>query len=263
MASAQAPCSSATLRIEAGHGLQLLVTGRQVIQHRRGPLGALHQPADEGHHPLLQAHPMGQPVLLGLEALPFQGILEGRGLQIRQQLLLAAPFAGEALPVGQGQGQGIGFPLPAPPGGPGLGEGRGHGVTGEAIEAAPLLAGPAQLLGLALHGEIQQQRPQLQHLAAAHHHPVEPVAAAEPPLLQPPVATEQQLALLGLQLLALQPFEQGRHQAEAGLDPAPLGTAPQQTGALAALGTTQEGIQGIEQDRLAGAGLAGQHGEAG
>jgi hypothetical protein len=36
----------------------------------------------------------------------------------------------------------------------------------------------------------------------------------------------------------------------------------QQAGSDAALGTTQQGIQGIEQDRLARPRLAGEHGEA-
>ncbi len=249
--------------VEDGHGLQLLVTGRQVIQHRRGGLGPFHQPADEGHHPLLQPHRVGQPVLLALEPLALVGVLEGGGLQLRQQLLLAVPLQGEALPVGAGASQGFGLPLPALPGGAGGLEGRGQAVTGEAIQPAALLARAAQLLGLPLDGEIEQQGPQFQHLAAAHHHPIEPVAAGEPAVLEPPLAAEQQVALLGLQLLALQPVTHRGREAEAGLDPPPIGATPQQAGPLAALGTAQQGIEGIEQDRLTGAGLAGEHGEAG
>lgn len=249
--------------VEGGHGLQLLVAGRQVIQHRRGGLGPFHQSADQGHHALLQPHRMGQPVLLPLEPLAFSGILERRGLQLRQQVLLAVPLQGEALPVSAGPRQGCGLPLPLQPGGAGGFEGLGQALTGEAIQPAALLAGAAQLLGLALDGEIEQQRPQLQHLAAAHHHAIEPVAAGEPALLEPPVPTQQQLALLGLQLLALQPVANRGREAEAGLDAAPLGAAPQQAGPLAALGTAEQGIEGIEQDRLTGAGLAGEHGEPG
>ena len=204
---------------------------------------------------------MGQSVLLALEPLALGGILERGGLQLGQQFLLALPFKGEALPVGAGPRQGFSVLLPAPPGEAGGLEGRGQLLTGEAIQPTALLARATQLLGLALDGEIEQQGPQLQHLAAAHHHPVEPVAAGEPAVLEPPVAAEQQVTLLGLQLLALQPVAQGGRQAEAGLDPPPFGTAPQQAGPLAALGTSEQGIEGIQQDRLAGAGLAGEHGE--
>ncbi len=257
------PVQGHHIGVEAGHGLQLLVAGRQVIQHRRGGLGPLHQPADQGHHPLLEPHRVGQPVLVALEPLALGGILQRRGLQLRQQLLLPLPIPGEALTVGAGPRQGVGLPLPALPGSAGGLQGRGQLLAGEAIQPAALLAGAAQLLGLALDGEIEQQGAQLQHLAAAHHHPVEAVAAGEPVVLQAPVAAEQQLALLGVELLALQPVAHGGSQAEAGLDAAPLGATAQQAGPLAALGTAEQGIEGIEQDRLAGTGLAGEHREPG
>ena len=62
-------------------------------------------------------------------------------------------------------------------------------------------------------------------------------------------------------MLLLQPALQGRRQAETGLNPAPLLALAQQPGACRPLGTTQQGIKGIEQDRLAGTGFAGEHRE--
>ena len=123
------------------------------------------------------------------------------------------------------------------------------------------MARPRQLLGLALHGEIQQQGPQLQYLGAADHHTIEPVATAEALLLQTPVTAEQQFAVVGLQLLGGQPLGQRRGEGEGRLDATTRRASAQQAGPLAALGTTEQGIEGIEQDRFAGAGLAGEHGE--
>ena len=52
-------------------------------------------------------------------------------------------------------------------------------LTSRAIQPAALLTGAGQLLALALDGEIEQQRPQLQHLGAADDDAIEAMAAAE------------------------------------------------------------------------------------
>jgi hypothetical protein len=77
--------------------------------------------------------------------------------------------------------------------------------AGKAIQPAALLTRAGQLLGLALHGEIQQQWPQLLNLGAIHGHAIEAVAAAEAIVAEAPLTAEQQFALVGLQLLLLQP----------------------------------------------------------
>ena len=59
-------------------------------------------------------------------------------------------------------------------------------LTGEAIQPSPLLTGMAELLGLTLNGEIQQQGAQLQHLRAADRHAADAMAAAEAFLLLTP-----------------------------------------------------------------------------
>jgi len=115
---------------------------------------------------------------------------------------------------------------------------------------------------LALHGEVKQQGAQLLDLGTAHHHPIEPVAAGEAVLAEAPLTAEQQFLLLQVQLLLLQPALQGRRQAETGLNHAALGAPAQQASARTALGPTQQGIEGIQQDRFTGTGLAGEHGEA-
>ena len=124
------------------------------------------------------------------------------------------------------------------------------------------MAGPAQLLGLALNGEIEQQGPQLLHLGAANDHAIEPVPTGEPLLLQTPFAAEQQVVLFQLKVLLGQPALQGRRQAETGFDPAALLALAQQPGARRPLGAPQQGIEGIEQNRLARTGFPGEHREA-
>jgi hypothetical protein len=166
-------------------------------------------------------------------------------------------------PIGAGGGQRRRSPLPVAPGGRRRREARAVIGSGEAVQPAALLAGAGQLLGLALDGEIQQQRAQFHHLAAADRHAVEPMPAEGLALLEAPIAAEQQLALLRLQLLLRQPGRHRRGEGEAGLDPAALATAPQQPCPLGTLGAAEQGIKGIEQDRFARAGLAGEHREAG
>ena len=213
-----------------------------MIQHRRRPLRSFHQPAEQGHHPLLQPHSVGQTILVDLKALALLGILQGRRLQILQQLLLALAFLLKAGLGGTGGGQGGGG---LPPGAPGHRRDlqQRHLIgPGEAVEPAALLAGPGQLLGLTLHGEIQQQGAELQHLAPSDRHAIEPVATDRPSLLQAPVAAEQQLVLLGLQLLLLQPGLHRWRKRETRLDPAALTASAQQPRPLGTLGTAQEGV---------------------
>ena len=137
-----------------------------------------------------------------------------------------------------------------------------QGFPAAAIKPAPLLAWPRQLLGLPLNGEIQQQRPQILNLGTTDNHAIEAVAAREPLLTEAPFPAQDQLPLFGFQLLFPQPSLQGRREAEAGLNQAPAATAPQQAGPGAALGTPQQGIQRIEQDRFTRPSFAGQHGES-
>ena len=74
--------------VQGFHLEQLLLTGRQVIQHRRRLVGSFQKAANQGGHPFLEAHPMGQAVFFGLESRPLLGILQLGRLQIGQHLLL-------------------------------------------------------------------------------------------------------------------------------------------------------------------------------
>ena len=235
----------------------------QVIEHRRSLLRPLHQPADQRHHALLQAHAVGQAVLLGLQPLTLGRILKLRSLQILQQLLLALPLALQLLPVGPGRLQSRRRLTPGPPG-------RGHRrqqvlkfPAGEAVQPAALLSRAGELLRLPLHGEIQQQRSQLLNLAAVHRHTIESMATGQASLAQSPLAAEQDLTLLGLQLLLLQPRLQRWRQAETGLDQTAPGPLPQQAGPGGRTGATgQQRIESVQQQRLTGARFTGEHGEA-
>ena len=244
-------------RIQLLHGGQLPLTGSHMIQRRRRLLGPLHQPPDQRHDPLLQAHPMGEAVFLRLQPLPLIRVLQLGRLQIGQHLLLALPFLLQLLPIGLGLLQGQGRTAPGPMG---FRHRRQQGLErlpGETVQPATLLAGARQLLGLALHGEVQQQGAQLLDLGAVHRHPIEPVAAAEPIVAESPLAAQQDLPLLGLQLLLLKPGRQRRREVEAGLDGPALRPLAQQPRARA----PQQRIERIQQDRLARAGFTSEHRE--
>ena len=245
------------------HLLEFLFTGRQMVEGRGRLFGPLHQPAQQEAHPLLQPNAVGQPVLLDLQPLPLLRVVEGGCLQVVEELKLLLPFALEPLLVGQGGGQGCLRRTPAAEAEAARLQQAQLAVAGKPVEPAALLAGTGQLLGLALHGEIEQQGAQFEDLGAAHRGAVDPVAAVGASLLEPPVAAEQQLVAVGLEVLLLEPGPHRGAEGEAGFDAAPFAAAAQQAGPLGALGAAEQGIEGIEEDRLAGAGLAGEHTEAG
>ena len=88
--------------VQAFHLGQLLLTGRQVIQHRRRLVGSFLQAAYQGGHPLLEAHPMGQAIFFGLEPLALLGILQLGRLQSGQHLLLLRALGLELIPLAAG-----------------------------------------------------------------------------------------------------------------------------------------------------------------
>ena len=88
--------------VQGFHLGQLLLTGRQVIQHRRRLVGPFQKAANQGGHPLLEAHPMGQAVFFGLESRPLLGILQLGRLQIGQHLLLLRALGLELVSLASG-----------------------------------------------------------------------------------------------------------------------------------------------------------------
>ena len=139
---------------------------------------------------------MGEAILLGLQALAFMGILHPRRLQILQQLLLPLALPLQVGPAGAGLLEGLFSLLPGPVGQAPFFQKRKERRSGKAVEPAPLLAGPGQVLGLPLHSEIDQERAQLQDLRPTHRHPLEPMAAAELALLEAPLPADQELQLV-------------------------------------------------------------------
>lgn len=205
---------------------------------------------------------MGQSILLGLQVPPLQGILQPSGLQIFQQLFLALPLPLQLLHLDERLPQGAIRLLPGPMGLPHRLQQGQKLLPGETIEPLPLLPGARQILGLPLHREIQQEGAQGKDLGTADGNALEPAPTADPTLLQAPFPADEKLALPHLQLLGLQPALHGRGEGEGGLHPSPLTTTPQEARPLSSLGTAQQRIEGIQKDRLASAGLPGQHREA-
>ena len=177
-----------------------------MIKRRGGPFRPLLEATDQGHHPLLQAHAVHQPVLVGFEGLALEGILQPRRLQFIQPLLVPLAFLLQPLAVAPGPLQGSLCLLPVPLGAAGWFQARQQGVVAEAIQPAALLPGPGQLLGLTLNRELQQQRPQFQQLGAADDHTVDAAAAADAFLKAAPLATDHQLLLTRVQLLLPEPI---------------------------------------------------------
>ena len=244
------------------HLAQLLLTGGQMVEHRRRLVGPLEQTAHQGHHPFLQPHPMGQAVFLSRQPLALEGILQLGRLKIGQQLLQLGPLGLPLIPIQTRLLQSLGRLLPTAVGASNGLQQRLERLSGKAIQPPPLLARPGQLLGLALHREIEQQGPELLNLRPTHHHPVQPAAATEAVVREAPLAADQHVVVVSLQLLLRQPGDQGRREREAGLNHAALAAAPQQARRRTALHPPQQGIQRIEQDRFARTGFPGEHRES-
>ena len=163
-------------------------------------LRPLHQATQQGHHPFLQPHAMGEAIFLRQQLLALLGVLELGCLQVCQCLFLQGPLLLNLVKVSARLIQFRRRPFPlAPGGGHRLQQGL-DGIPTEAVQPAPLLARSAQLLGLALHGEIQQQGPQLLNLGPTHRHTVETMAAGQSLLGEPPLPRQQQF-IFRLQLL--------------------------------------------------------------
>ena len=188
---------------------------------------------------------MGQAVLLGLQPLPFSRVLELGGLQIREQLLLPLALLLQLLPVAAGLLELLSSGTPGAVGLRCRSEETLQRITGKSIQPTPLLTRPRELLGLTLHGEIEQKGAQLLDLGAIDCHTIEPVAAAKALVAQTPLPRKQDLAVFSVELLLFEPTVQWRRQAEARLDHAPLAPLAQQARAP---GSTQERIKRIQED---------------
>ena len=156
-----------------------MVAGGEVIEHRRRRLGPLHQPAQKLRHPLLEAHAVGEAVLVGLEPLALERIVQSRRLQIFEPLLLLQPLALKGQLLGSRPLQGRRRRLPKLKGLAGGFQQPLVALNGRAIQPAALQTGAGQLLALALDGEIEQQGPQLKHLGATDDDAIEAIATAE------------------------------------------------------------------------------------
>ena len=244
--------------IELLHLGQLRLAGGQVIQHRWGFLRAIHQPSHQGHHPFLETHPMGKPVLFVLQTTALRWVLQLGRLQVIQQLLLPLQVGLQREPIGLGLLQSRGR---LPPraitllnGGKVLLQVSGA----KAIQPAALLTRPGQLLGLPLNREIQQQGPERLDLLTVDRNAIESMAARESIVLLAPFAAQQHLLLIALQLLLTQPLLQRRTEGKTGFNHPLMAALAQQPRPL----PPQEGVEGIQKNGLTGSGLTGKHREA-
>ena len=159
----------------------------------RGLLGPVAQTAEQGPQPLLQSNPVNQTVLLVFQLLLLIGVIESSLLKLFKQILLVlssllrivqVPFAGL-----EGRSN-IPPVLPAP--GHHISSGPQR-ITAKTVEPEALLPGFGQLLGLALHREIDQQGTQIQQLLPVHRHTIQAGPAEKTillSLLATPLATD-------------------------------------------------------------------------
>ena len=116
------------------------------------------------------------------------------------------------------------------------------------IQPLALLPGLGQQLGLTLHREIDQQRPQGQQLLTVHRRAIEPrTAGPTVAVLTFPFPADQKL-VLRIEIRLRQPGLQKRREPKTGFDPRPLGTLAQQPLASSSLSTTKHCIKGVEEE---------------
>ena len=132
-----------------------------------------------------------------------------------------------------------------------------------------LLPWAGQLLGLALHREIHQQRPQGQHLLTIHRHSINSKTAGEAIVLPAPLATDKKLVVFSInifwitaQLLILKPLLNRLRLRKASFDAGTGFFTTNQPGRRGSLHPTEHCIEGIQQQRLASSGFTRQHREA-
>ena len=135
------------------------------------------------------------------------------------------------------------------------------GVIGEAIQQSQVAADcqKGEVLGLPV--DIDEQRAQLAHQRQAYRPPVHPPGGAP---LQADLAAEGERAGIILQLLALEDLEhgcgKGGGELEGGFDAGAGGAAADAGGIRLA---ADDRLDGIQDDRFARAGLAGEDVQAG
>ena len=129
------------------------------------------------------------------------------------------------------------------------------------IQPLALLPGLGQQLGLTLHREIDQQRPQGQQLLTVHRCAIEPRTAGPTFAVQTFPFPADQKFVLRLEIRLRQPSPQKRRELKTGFDARPLGSLAQQPLASSSLSATQHCIKGVEEERFSSTGFTGEHRE--
>ena len=124
-----------------------------------------------------------------------------------------------------------------------------------------LLPGLGQQLGLTLHREIDQQRPQGQQLLTVDRRAIEPRTAGPTFAVQTFPFPACRKLVLRLEIPVGQPSPQNRRELKTGFDPRALGSLAQQALASRSLSTTQHRIKGVEEERFSSTSFTGEHRE--
>ena len=247
------------------HLLQFMATGQQMVDGGRGLIGSVLQTSDQLGQPLLQTHPVDQSVLLCSELTQLIGVIQGRGLQVLEQRLTFLQLILQLLSLGPGIIQTPGSIPPLQPTPMHLSRCSVQGRTAQTIKPAALLTGPCELLGLPLNGEINEQGTQRQDLLTVDRHAIDAGPAREAIVLTPPLAADHQLLLVllrpGPQLLILQPRLRRGPWLKSRFNAGPGSIAAHQTGGGGSLQSTENRVEGVEQQRLSRTGFTGQNRE--
>ena len=128
-----------------------------------------------------------------------------------------------------------------------------------------MLPGFGQLLGLALHREIDQQGTQIQQLLPVHRHTIEAGPAEKTillSLLATPLATDEKLVdAIEIKISIDQPALHRWGDRKTGFDPRSVASTAEQANTSCSLGTPKHRIHSIQKNGFSGSGLAGQHRE--
>ncbi len=241
------------------HRAQAGVVARQLVQRIDGLAGqavgrrlAVGQRGQRRTHAIEQRLRMGQALVLGIQLVPFvvaRGELVDLADLPGQAFALALQRLAACAGIGQRRfGRLPGLPQRGQPGGVG---------AGLLVEQRAHRGRPRQALPGMLAVDVDQLLAGLAQLAHGGRAAVDPGAALA---LGIDAAAQQQRVACAVEAGLVQPAGQRRRRVELGRDLGARAAFAHQRGVAAA---AQGQLQRVDQDRLACAGLAGQHREAG
>ena len=159
-------------------------------------IGTILQPSDQFPEPLLQMHPVHKAILFSSELTQLIGVFQVGRLKLLEQSLAFLQLLLKTLRLRPGLLQNPEGFTPQQPLTTHLIQAGLQLCSSQAIQPTALLPWSRQLLGLALHREVNQQGAKGQHLLTIHRHTIDTKTTGEALVLTAPFTAHHQLLVL-------------------------------------------------------------------